>query len=136
MQRLHLKWFTAHGPVAMAALLGVIALVSLFLGLANQRALDWISHTSQVQRSLSSLSTSLIDALQAERLYILTGDDDSLANRLRAQTAVLDQLELARRLTLDNLAQRQRFTELKPLIERRFATGQAVIDARRPADSS
>ena len=90
MQRLHLKWFTAHGPVAMAALLGVIALVSLFLGLANQRALDWISHTSQVQRSLSSLSTSLIDALQAERLYILTGDDDSLANRLRAQTAVLD----------------------------------------------
>jgi signal transduction histidine kinase/ActR/RegA family two-component response regulator len=131
------SWFTSRGRALMAGLLGLMGLLGIYLGFANQRALDWISHTSNVQRTLSQLSVSLIDASQAELLFLVTGETTGngyLAKRSLAQRTALEQLEFAAKLVADNSEQSQFLIELKPLIEQRFATGQALIDARRAVD--
>jgi signal transduction histidine kinase/ActR/RegA family two-component response regulator len=131
------SWFTSRGPALMAGLLGLMGLLGIYLGFANQRALDWISHTSNVQRTLSQLSVSLIDASQAELLFLVTGETTGngyLAKRSLAQRTALEQLEFATKLVADNSERSQYLIELKPLIEQRFATGKALIDARRAVD--
>lgn len=131
MQNQQSNWFTVHGPAIMAAILGLIAIITTFLGFANQNALAWISHTSQVQRSLSTLSSSLVEELQAETLFLVSGSDDLLKVVVRTQKATLDQLRVSTESVSDNANQNQNFIELKALIEKRFQTSQALINARR-----
>ena len=130
-------WFTARGPTIMALLLGVIGLFCIYLGLANQRAVDQINHTSDVQRTLSQVSISLIDASQAELLFLVIGEpagNQYLAKRTLAQRTMQEQLDIVQKLVVDNSEQSRNLIALKPLIGQRFATGQALIDARRASD--
>ena len=130
-------WFTARGPALMAGLLGAVGAICIVLGLANQSALDWVTHTSKVQRSLSQVSVSMMNASQAELLFLLTGEDAGghyFVEKLLAQKTTLELLEVVQKLVADNPEQSRGLTELKPLLEQRFATGQASIDARRAVD--
>ena len=131
MQSTRFTWFAARGPAVMAVVLAIIALATLSFGRENQRAIDWVSHTLDVQRELSGLSASLLAAMVSEREFIVTGDVGFLATMEQAQTTLAQRLVRLKVLTADNPPQRLLLGELQALIERRQATGQLTIDARR-----
>ena len=133
MKRLFIEWFRKHAPAAMAGVLSAIALVSILFGLANQSAVDWISHTSQVQASLSALSNASVDALQAERMFLITRSEDQIVIRTGHLKRLMQALESTAQLVDDNRDQLQLVNELRTLIATRSATGQLLIDAHRAA---
>jgi signal transduction histidine kinase/CheY-like chemotaxis protein len=124
-----MKWFAAHGPALMSGLLGCVALASIYLGLANQHALERISHTSQVQRSVSELSSALVDAIKTEGIFLLTQPEGALAQWTSIHDAINVQLAATSRLVSDNPEQVDRVGELKRLIDDRFTIGAGLLAA-------
>ncbi|MBV9993903.1 MAG: CHASE3 domain-containing protein [Caulobacteraceae bacterium] len=90
-----------------------------------------VTHTYQVQKTLTELTADIIDAETGERGYIITGDDDYLTPYRAALARVHDDFHRAQQLTTDNPSQQRRFAALSPLVDRRLAELKTGVDTRR-----
>ena len=130
MHSARFKWHTTHLPIVLAASLGVFVVVFIILGLANQNAVGWIRHTSQVRASLSMLSADLMETTRDRLMFLETGQKGFLSASASAQQIMIDRLIQTAALVQDNPDQLKRFAELKALIEQRIVSGQALIETR------
>jgi CHASE3 domain sensor protein len=81
--------------------------------------------------SLGLIFTESIDAQNARRGFVVTGDESYLEPYLGAVETVPVHLERLRELTADNVDQQARVVALKEAVERGFVFGRQVIDARQ-----
>jgi PAS domain S-box-containing protein len=75
-----------------------------------------VAHTYQVLNELNSLSANLNAGSSERRGYVMSGDRTMVANLDDLERSALASLEYLRFLTVDNSAQQQRLSELKPLV--------------------
>ena len=92
MHSARFKWHTTHLPIVLAASLGVFVVVFIILGLANQNAVGWIRHTSQVRASLSMLSADLMETTRDRLMFLETGQKGFLSASASAQQIMIDRL--------------------------------------------
>lgn len=92
MHSARFKWHTTHLPIVLAASLGVFVVVFIILGLANQDAVGWIRHTSQVRASLSMLSADLMETTRDRLMFLETGQKGFLSASASAQQIMIDRL--------------------------------------------
>lgn len=77
----------------------------------------WVSHTLEVQASLSQLSTHLLSAEGELDEYVGKHEASVIENYRFHISNVFPELKKIQTLTLDNVVQQERIVELKPLIE-------------------
>jgi signal transduction histidine kinase/ActR/RegA family two-component response regulator len=130
MHSARFKWHTTHLPIVLAASLGVFVVFFIILGLANENAVGWIRHTSEVRTSLSTLSADLIETTRDRLMFLETGQKEFLSASASAQQIMIDRLIQTAALVQDNPDQLNRFAELKELIEQRITSVQALIETR------
>ena len=116
--------------LAVLALLivGAISIRSLF-ELSNQ--VRMVEHTYQVLEQAESMLKNMIDVQSGQRGYLITGTAEFLETYNLARSAVLQDVQELRRLTVDNLSQQQRLDELALLVTERLAIANELIALRR-----
>ncbi|MGK7903764.1 MAG: PAS domain S-box protein [Hormoscilla sp.] len=80
----------------------------------------WVDHTHQVRLSAERLLSKLIDAETGMRGYVLTQNQELLADYQEAIAVIPESLEKLRYLVQDNPKQSQRILEIKNAVENRL----------------
>jgi PAS domain S-box-containing protein len=80
----------------------------------------WVAHTQEVMATLETGHAILTDAEIAQRGYLLTGQNQFLADFQKAQSEVKGWIQQVRKLTADNPEEQQRLNELESLISQRL----------------
>ena len=95
-------------------------------------ALDSVAHTHEVMAKLESGLAMLTDAESAQRVFLLTGDDESAQDSQIAQRHVREWIDQLRQLTTDNPDQQRRLGELEENIELRIALlNERIVQRQR-----
>src|ERR1700753_179059 len=89
-------------------LVTVMAWLSCVSGRRYIRAERWIEHTLEVQATIDHVVSSLEDAEDANRGYLLTRNEDLLLDSVAARNAVPRHLAHLTELTHDNSSQQTR----------------------------
>ena len=85
----------------------IIVGITFWVSHKSEEARQWVSHTYQVQGSLSLVLSTLQDAETGQRGYLLTGDVDYLEPYLAAISRLEGIVASVQKLTLDNPRQQQ-----------------------------
>ena len=91
----------------------------------------WETHTYQVLSELDSLLSTIKDAENGQRGFVITGSPEYLQPYESASQVVDQKISQLRRLIADNPTQQQRFDNVESLIQQRINILQKVIDTRR-----
>lgn len=124
------------GPTLGLALLGFLALlatsgVSLWTANALSEQSAAVEHARDVRRALDQTERRIVDAVAAERGYLLTGQESFLQAERESRLELLDDFEAVRTLLRDEPDQLRRLEDTRPLVEEGMAmTEQVVRDAR------
>ena len=124
------------GPTLGLALLGFLALlatsgVSLWTANALREQSAAVEHARDVRRALDQTERRIVDAVAAERGYLLTGQESFLQAERESRLELLDDFEAVRTLLRDEPDQLRRLEDTRPLVEEGMAmTEQVVRDAR------
>ncbi len=124
------------GPTLGLALLGFLALlatsgVSLWTANALSEQSAAVEHARDVRRALDQTERRIVDAVAAERSYLLTGQEAFLRAERDSRMALLDDFEAVRTLLRNDPDQLRRLEDTRPLIEEGMTmTEQVVRDAR------
>lgn len=94
-------------------------------------ALDSVAHTHEVIAALEAGLAALTDTENAQRVFLLTGDEPSLQDFDSARQRVRQWLTGLRKLTADHPEQQRRLDELETLIEQRIHLLQERIVQRQ-----
>ena len=124
------KWRITGLPIILAAILAVFVVFFVILGFANENALGWIRHTSEVRASLAALSADLVETTHDRLMFLQTGQKQFVVARTAAAQIMVDRLRATTALIQDNPDQVKRLGELKDLIDRQLASGAALIEKR------
>ncbi|HVX13982.1 MAG TPA: ATP-binding protein [Pirellulales bacterium] len=123
--------------IAAAAVVALLVLAT-FLTLEKTRKLNddagWVAHTYEVLRALDMVSTRLLEAQAAQRLYLLSGDETALTTVAGGSAEVRDLVGRATELTRDNSRQQARLAQLREGIdelERQWTEARQIRE--RPA---
>ncbi len=116
---------------AAAGLFALNALLTIFLTDHARRQQEWVRHTLEVRNATQALLSQVQDAENAQRGFLLTGDNDYLERGLYARASVPNTLRTLAELAIDNPTQAARVAALKPLIERRLGVIENVITLYR-----
>lgn len=117
-------------------LAGFIALlvtngVSIWSAEASNRQTQAVLHTRDVRRTLDQTESHIVEAVNAQRGYLLTGETDFETNWAEARAAVIENFQALRELVRDNPSQLRRLDEVWPLVQEGLAlTEQIIRDAR------
>jgi methyl-accepting chemotaxis protein len=116
----------------------VAAVVLVIVAIAGYRSTttlvedgEWVYHTQVVRRNLRDMRALLLEAENAERLFVITGDEAQLRPQREAAlqiTAIYNEL---RKLVGDNAEQLRRLEQLRPHTEAALAAIDATVAARR-----
>lgn len=91
-----------------------------------------VEHTREVRRTLDRTERRIVDAVAAQRAYLLTGDEAYVAEVNAARSAAAADFQSLRALVEDNPGQVRRLATVQPLIDERLElTQQIVRDARQ-----
>lgn len=105
--------------LSFVVLVGLLAMTA-WVGVAESRAFDSVSHTREVQTQLTLLLSTLQDAETGQRGYLLTGLDEYLEPYESAQLVIAGVVAELRSLTADNPRQHERLALIEPLITEKF----------------
>jgi len=108
-------------------LVTVMAWLSYVSGRRYIRAEGWIEHTLEVQATIDQVVSSLEDAEDANRGFLLTRNEDLLRDSIEARNAVPRHLSHLRELVRDNREQQARLLKLSTLIDEKLAFMSSVI---------
>src|SRR5712691_922761 len=111
--------------------------VLLFIGIVSYRTTtrfeanaDWGTHTREVLENLGGVISNSSAAESEVRGYVMTADRAYLQPYWTARELLDQELSSLRKLTADNPRQRGRLDALEPLVKRRLALLQEMIDLR------
>jgi CHASE3 domain sensor protein len=102
--------------VVLGGLLGM----TIWVGVAESRAADSVSHTREVQSQLTLLLSTLQDAETGQRGYLLTGLDEYLEPYESAERTIDGVAAELRSLTADNPRQQEQLDVIEPFITEKF----------------
>jgi CHASE3 domain sensor protein len=91
----------------------------------------WVAHTHVVIENTTRIKIDLKDAENAQRGFVITGDERLLEPMRGLATELPRTLKTLRGLTVDNPTQQQHLDVLEPLVTQRLAELQRVVDIRR-----
>ncbi len=97
---------------------------------AQQRAL-WVRHSLQLELSLQRVLSDVRTAEASQRGFSLTGRPEFRNSYQASRQAAQSEIARLADLTADNPQQVQTFAQLRPLVERRFATLAAAMETNR-----
>ena len=126
-----LDGFTTTG-FSIGMLLVVVAAAMAFS--YTRRMLDtttWLSHRQEVLGKIQELYADMSELASAQRVYIITGDEQLLEVREQLKAKAGEDAASARKLTSDNPNQQQRLDLLEPLIRQRIEWEERVTGIRR-----
>lgn len=90
-----------------------------------------VRHTFVVLNDIEELFAHLQEAETTERGYVITGEQQYLEDYAQATRNIDSLLDELQTLTVDNISQQERLNKLEPLIERKIAFMESVIELRR-----
>lgn len=91
----------------------------------------WVAHSNRVLAELDDIPLQLEKAQTAYHGYILTGNEDDLAQYQTTTASLQKEIEEVQSLIRDNSEQQQRLQTLTPLLQERLQELQHVIEVRR-----
>lgn len=91
----------------------------------------WVRHTFLVIGDAEEVRAGLLDAENAGRGYVLSGDEAFLESMDSVRERLMRNRKLLRELTVDNSVQQRRLDELDPLIDRGLADLARMVTVRR-----
>jgi len=91
----------------------------------------WVIHRHEVLTGIQGLISGTTDLVSSERVYVITGNEQSLAEREQTKRALNQALPDLRRLTSDNPIQLRILDQLQVLVGQRIDWGEQMIAARR-----
>jgi PAS domain S-box-containing protein len=123
--------------VSLMLLVGVALVVNASLTAANVRRVSeadaWVGHTHEVLEALQGVLSSLESAETGQRGFVITGEGEYLAPYYAGRKAALRRLSRLAELTSDDPHQQQRIAAMRPLVEKKLAELEHVIELRRSA---
>ena len=114
-------------PLVMLAAIAALAYWSTALVINNDW---WVAHTHEVLDNLDLLLSAIKDAETGQRGYLLTDKPSYLEPYNTALTGWEKPFQDLETLTHDNPNQQARLTELRPLVESKFAELKKTIELR------
>lgn len=120
------------GPTLGLALLGFLALlatsgVSLWTANALSEQSAAVEHARDVRRALDQTERSIVDAVAAERGYLLTGQVGYRAAELASRQAIAENVGRVQALLQDDPEQLRRFNDTLPLVDEGMAMTEQVV---------
>ncbi len=107
--------------IALSLVLVMGADALSFRSLAEQSEdAQWVAHTHMVIGHLEALRTELLNAEDARRGYVLSGDGSFLTRLTSERDELQKTLGALHTLTADNAARQKQLKELQPLIQKRL----------------
>ncbi|WP_066799527.1 methyl-accepting chemotaxis protein [Sphingomonas soli] len=126
----------------LAAGYGLIGLVLLFVAIVGYTSTATtlekealVDHAQQVRRNLLKLVAQLTDVETGARGFALVGKDEYLVPYEAGSREARNTLTTLRNLTTENPGHQRQLAELAPLIEKRIADAQQVVEIRRTQGS-
>ena len=120
-----MPWSLTRGQTAAVALLVVALLIDAVLTLHNIRevatSVQWVSHTHEVLGQVEQVLSTLKDAENGQRGYLLTGERPYLEPYEQALGRFPAQITRLRQLTIDNPPQTAHVLKLEQLAAERLA---------------
>ena len=114
--------------LGLLALMGFVSYVSIHQMIGGQQA---VAATNQNIARLDAVVGRTVDAENAQRGFVTTGDAQYLEPLNSAFSDVEDAIQGLERATEDNPAQRSNLDKLAPMISKRFKEINAVIATRK-----
>ncbi len=114
--------------LGLLALMGFVAYVSIHQMIGGQRA---VAGTNENIARLESVISGTLNAENAERGYVTTGDEQYLEPLNSAQGDVEDAVQMLMKTTEDNPDQRRNLDAVAPMVSKRFKEIRAVIAMRK-----
>jgi PAS domain S-box-containing protein len=120
-----MPWSLTRGQTAAVALLVVALLIDAVLALHNIRevatSVQWVSHTHEVLGQVEQVLSTLKDAENGQRGYLLAGERPYLEPYEQAVARLPAQITRLRQLTIDNPPQTAHVLKLEQLAAQRLA---------------
>jgi CHASE3 domain sensor protein len=120
-----MPWSLTRGQTAALALLVAALLIDAVLTLHNIRevatSVQWVSHTHEVLGQVERVLSTLKDAENGQRGYLLTGERPYLEPYEQALARLPAQITRLRQLTIDNPPQTVHVLKLEQLAAERLA---------------
>jgi PAS domain S-box-containing protein len=120
-----MPWSLTRGQTAAVALLVVALLIDAVLTLHNIRevatSVQWVSHTHEVLGQVEQVLSTLKDAENGQRGYLLAGERPYLEPYEQAVARLPAQITRLRQLTIDNPPQTAHVLKLEQLAAERLA---------------
>jgi PAS domain S-box-containing protein len=124
---------TTNGIIA-AVLIVLILSGSAFAFWSTTRMLEtlrWVDHTLEVRLELEHALVGIVDAETAERGYLLTGREQSLASFEPGLEIARQSIDSVRKLTEDNAEQQRRLERLIPLLDQKTSRMRDQMKVRQ-----
>ena len=136
-QRYKLRRVSRRMPwIEFAVALCVLVAVAVASDTVTSRlasAQYWVGHTHDVETAIALARGDIVAAGDARQIYMITGDQGSLADYERARDAIPGELASLQSLTSDNQMQQANVQVLRRVVDQRLALLQQSIDLRKEA---
>jgi PAS domain S-box-containing protein len=123
---------------AALALLLVVGVVSYRINRNQVENKEWVAHTHEVLAAIEAVLSNESEAESAQRGYFITGEVSFWEEYHKIIPTLQANLARVRALTADNPTQQRRLDVFDPLIARRLALLEELIDLQKdhPADTA
>lgn len=88
---------------------------------------NWVIHTYQVIEKINDAMLATVDSERLERAYLASGDKTTLQNFKRDTQETLASVDSIKKLTIKNMAQQKRITQIEAAIRKHIHLSQNII---------
>lgn len=121
----------SFGLASTALVLCALLVLEWRGGSAAVESFEWVSHTLEVQRELTTVEARISEAESGQRGYLLSDDPEYLRQYSEATRDVNNRLYNLRQLVADNSAQLRRLLIIESLSRRKLAELDSTIKLAR-----
>lgn len=121
----------AFGFTAAVLLTGLMSVLSWYNAKEDAAEDDLVTHTQAVLRTLETTLSHLVDVDTGGRAFALSGHQPYLRSYETGKVALVQDLNILRRLTADNPVQQQRCAVLKSQVEAKTEASETLVTARQ-----
>lgn len=121
----------SFGLASTALVLCALLVLEWRGGTAAVESFEWVSHTLEVQRELTTVEARISEAESGQRGYLLSDDSEYLRQYTEATRDVNNRLYNLRQIVADNSAQLRRLLIIESLSRRKLAELDSTIKLAR-----
>jgi len=126
----------SFGLASTALVLCALLVLEWRGGSAAVESFEWVSHTLEVQRELTTVEARISEAESSQRGYLLSEDPEYLRQYSEATRDVNNRLYNLRQIVADNSAQLRRLLIIESLSRRKLAELDSTIKLARAGKKS